>query len=88
MLDPENTKTALQSKTVQAAIGLIVVNAAVVIAAFTGKTFDVEAIQTAVNTWLPMVANLLTMGLGFVAVQGRVNATQQISKPTDSTPNK
>jgi regulation of enolase protein 1 (concanavalin A-like superfamily) len=52
----------------------------VVIAAFTGKTFDMQAVQDAVTTWLPMAANLLTMSLGALAAKGRAGLEVEFSE--------
>jgi hypothetical protein len=78
-LDDTDPLPQLQSSTIKAAIGAIVINGLALATMLTGKTFDIEAIQDAINMGVPMAVNALTMYLGWRAWQGRKNATQTIA---------
>ena len=79
-LDNEETITRLQSTTVRSAIVLIVINVLTLIATFTGRTFDIDAIKSALDTWLPIAIQIASAWFGWKAYTGRVNATKQIEK--------
>lgn len=79
-LDEQDTITRLQSSTVRAALVLIIINVLTLIATFTGKTFDIDAIQNALNTWLPIAIQIASAWFGWKAYSGRVSATQKIEK--------
>jgi len=80
MLDTEDQITALQSKTVKAALSAVIINVATLAAIFTGKTFDITAIQHVVDYYLPILANFASIYYGWKAIKGRVEATQTIVK--------
>jgi hypothetical protein len=80
-LDDSNPIPQFQSGTIKACVAAIVLNALTLVTQLTGKTFDIDAIQSAVNAGVPMAVNLFSMYLGWRAWQGRKNATQVIAKP-------
>ncbi len=68
----------MQSATIKAAITAIAINAVTLIAVFTGKTFDIETIKTAIDYGVPMAVNALSMYYGWKAIKGRINATKVV----------
>ncbi len=83
-LDDSNPLPELQSSTIKACIGAIVINGLTLVTMLTGKTFDIDAIQNAISLGVPMFVNALTMYLSWRAWQGRKNATQVIAKPASN----
>lgn len=77
-LDAENVKSALSSQTVRASVGAIIVNVAVLIAYFTGKVIDPEAVKMVVDSAFSFAPMLLNIWLAWAAIKGRMKATQQI----------
>lgn len=82
----DNQKSKLESGTIRNAIKLIIINGLVLIAAVTGKTFDIEGIQEAIDTWLPIVMSLLNIWLGNNVIKGRVDAKDQIDPESSILP--
>ena len=77
-MDEKEVISRLQSSTVRSALTLIVVNVLTLVTVFTGKALDIEAIKGAMELWLPIGINLLSVGLGWRAYKGRVNAEKKI----------
>lgn len=77
-LDATNVINQLQSTTVRAALGAIVVNGLMLVTTFTGITFDVEWIKNILNFGITAFANAATIYLAYRAIKGRIFATKQI----------
>ena len=71
--------TPLQSQTIKAALAAIVLNTVTLITVFTGRTFDIEAIQEMVDFGIPMAVNFLSIYFGWKAIKGRMKATHMIT---------
>ena len=72
--------TPLQSGTIRAAIGAIVVNMLALVTVATGKAFDITAIQDLVNNGVTLGVNAVSIYYGIRAIRGRMNATATIQK--------
>jgi hypothetical protein len=77
-LDAQETISRLQSASVRNSLILIAVNGLALFAAISGKTFDIESIQKAMETWLPLLINAASMLWGWNAYRGRVTAETKI----------
>jgi len=78
-LDPASI-TPLQSDTIKAALKAIAVNGIALLTIFTGKAFNVDAINQAIDLGVPMIINGISMYYAYRAIQGRINATKTITK--------
>jgi len=81
-MDELNTITPLQSDTIKAALTAVVLNAATLITLATGKAFDIEAIQNALNYGVTMAVNAASIWYGYKAIRARMSATA-IIKPKE-----
>lgn len=79
-MDEINTITPFQSETIKAAVKCIAVNAATLITLATGKAFDVDAINAALDQGAGLVINAISMYYAWKAYRGRMNATATIIK--------
>ena len=84
MLDQEDVITRLQSDTVKAALKGAIINVVTLVAVATGKVFDIQQIQMAVDLGIPALVNIVSLYYYYKAYKGRVNATQAIAtKPKE-----
>ena len=79
-MDELNTITPLQSDTIKAALKAIAFNAVTLITLATGKAFDIDAINSALDQGAGLVINLVSIYYGWRAYRGRMNATAIIKK--------
>ena len=70
----------LQSATIRAALGLIVVNVLALVTMATGKAFDIAAIQDLLDRGVTLAVNAVTIYYGVKAIRGRIAATEPIRK--------
>lgn len=81
-MDELNTITPLQSDTIKAALKAIAMNAVTLITLATGKAFDIDAIQHALDYGVTMAINAASIWYGYRAIRARIGATQ-IIKPKE-----
>lgn len=79
-MDELNTITPLQSKTIRAALWGIAFNALTLVTLATGKAFDIDAIQHALDYGVTMAVNAASIWYGYKAIRARMNATAVIKK--------
>ena len=78
-LNDTNGISPLQSGTIRAALKAIAVNVVTIIAVITGKTFDIDIINQAIDLGVPLIANGLTIWYGCKAIHARMRATETIT---------
>lgn len=79
-MDETNPITPLQSATVRAAAKAIAVNLLALVTVATGKAFDVDAINAALDQGLTLAVNAVSIYYAWGAIRGRMAATQVIKK--------
>ncbi len=79
-LDPQDPISPLESDTIRAALKAIAINVVTLATIFTGKTFNIDAVQHAIDLGVPLAVNFISIYYAARAIQGRVNATQTIKK--------
>ncbi len=80
MLDNTNTISPLQSQTVLSAIKAMVPQIVLILTQITGKVFDVDTINNAINDGYSLIASGISLFYIVRAIKGRINATQAIKK--------
>jgi hypothetical protein len=79
-VDDINTIAPLQSATIRAALKAIALNAVTLLTLATGKAFDIDAIQDALDYGVTMAINAASIWYGYKAIRARMNATAVIKK--------